>query len=292
MNPIPLRSRAPRRRARTRLRPFAVLALALAACAASAWTASADFLLETRTRLADAGSGAERTGRIWLDDARIRLEFSDSDAPDRIATVIFRGDRGLYWALDPAQRSYVQIDRDEVEQLGERVARARREMTERLADLPPDQRAAVEQMLADMAPAEPAEALERVVPTEVRGLQDALPIRLSRLMLGDALVGEVWTVEWKHVDAGRLDFRAFKKLADFQRDLLFSLGQSAGTAFGGEPFEVFDRLDGYPLRVRRLRDGVMEAETRFSLPRRVDALPGRYEVPEGYERRTGPAGAE
>jgi hypothetical protein len=270
---------------------LAALACGLAAGLAAA-PASSDLVLETQTRFPDSPEGAFRHGQIWLDGSRIRMEFADTRVPERVATVIFRGDRDLYWALDAETRSYVQIDREEVVELGRRVARAREEMSARLAELPPDQRATVEQMLADMQPAEPARGEEKIVATQVRGKRDGLPTRLHRMMIDSEMVGEIWTVDWDHVDAGRLDFRAFKKLAEFQRQLLSSLGESAGSAFGGEPFEVFDQLDGYPLRVRRLSDGVMEAETRFALPRRVPAQPGRYEPPEGYVRRAGPGGSE
>lgn len=286
------RHRAATRSRRRRAALALVGLLALLAAAAGPAPAAADILLETETRFPESAPEAVRRGRIWLDASRIRLEFEDPSRPGASATVIFRGDRDLYWALDAEARAYVQIDRAEVSALGERVARARREMTERLDELPPEQRAAVEQMLQDMQPAEPADEVERVVPTEVRGEIDGLPARLHRMMLGDVLAGEIWTTSWKHVGASRRDFRAFKQLASFQRELLASLGRSAGAAFGGEPFELFDRLDGYPLRVRRVQRGVLEAETRFALPRRVESDPARYALPDGYERRSGPGGGD
>lgn len=262
--------------------------------AAGSWAspASADWLLDTETRLPDSDDGAFRRGRIWLDASRVRIEFSDSRTPDQVATVIFRADRDLYWALDPETRSYVEIQRDEVVALGRRVAEARQQMESRLQDLPPAERARVEQMLADMQPTEPARMAEEVATTAVRGEQDGLPTRLHRMMIGHEMVGEIWTVDWKVVEAGRLDFRVFKQLADFQRELLSTLGESAGTAFGGEPFEVFDKLDGYPVRVRRLRDGIMQAETRFAPPRRIPADAARFEAPEGYVRRSGAGASE
>ena len=106
----PRRPAAPRR-----ARRVLTLGLALGLLGAvGTMSARADLLLETETRLPAGPADAVRRGRIWLDAERIRLEFSDPSRPGEVATVIFRGDRDLYWALDAASRSYVQIDRAEV----------------------------------------------------------------------------------------------------------------------------------------------------------------------------------
>ena len=83
----------------------------------------------------------------------------------------------------------------------------------------------------------------------------------------------------------------FGALAAFQRDLIQALGGAAGASFGGEPFEIFEQLDGYPVLIRRLHEGAVESETRFDVPERVGADEARYAPPADYARRVEPGSA-
>ncbi len=265
------------------------ICLLIALCQVLAWqsapNARADLVLSTETREMDQPTARARSGRIWLDGSKMRLEFEDPALPGEPAIVIFRADRDLYWALDARSQSYVQIDREAIEALGQRVQQTRREMASRLEHLEPDQRAAVEEMLGEMLMPQAAAPLEKLVATERRQQIAGLPARLHHLLLSDEVVGEVWLTGWKKMDVKRRDFRVFKKLAAFQRELMQTLGRSAGAAFGSQPFEVFDHLDGFPLLIRRLQDGRIQSETRFGLVEKVPSLRERYELPSGYQRR-------
>jgi hypothetical protein len=272
------------------------LTLLLLACAlpyvALAAPVRADVLLTTETRIPGEAERAGPSGRIWLGPDRMRLEFEQADLPGRTAILIFRADLGLYWALDPDQQSYVQIDRETMQRLGERVRQARSEMAARLDTLPVEQREMVEKMIAGMTPPAASTLRETLRPTDRTQQMDGHPARHAEMLLGEEVVGDVWTTSWSGMGIDREDFAVFTELAAFQRELIASLGQAAGAALGGEPFEVFDQLDGYPLQIRRLQGGATESITRFGAPKRLPASKQRFEVPEGYTRRQGPGAQE
>jgi hypothetical protein len=286
---IPARPISRARHARRRWRPTAAIAL-LAALALLAPPSAADLLLTTETRKRPGAGEIQRRGRIWLADDRIRLELTDT-ATGEHATVIFRGDLGLYWALDPAHERYLQIDRATMAHLGERVRATRREMAAKLEQMSPADRARAEAMLADLMPPAAAPRRERVRATGEHATVSGLETRRSELLAGERIVGEAFWAPFAAVGIEREQLSVFGALAAFQRDLMQTLGGAAGAHFGGEPFELFEQLDGYPLLIRRLNEGGVESETRFEVPERVGADETRYAPPAGYTRRVDPGSA-
>jgi hypothetical protein len=251
-------------------------------------TGSADVTFRTQTTDSLRPSALVR-GTIWADATSMRMEFATRDAPGQTSVLIFRADRSLYWTIDPATRSYMEIDRAGLQQLGERVKQTRAEMRARLESLPPEQRKQVEAMLGDMLSMETSTASEeKLVPTDVREQIDGTDTRRFDLALQTEVVGAVWVAEWSALGLAESDLAVFSKLAEFQRDMMQSLSGAAGTGFGSEPLEIFDRVPGFPVRIRRIQDGRTVSETRFLELRRVAPEPGRFEVPAGYTQRAGP----
>jgi hypothetical protein len=260
-------------------------------CVGAPALAAADVLMTSETRSGGEQERVSGRGRFWLGSDRMRMEFEDDGRAGQTATVIFRADLGLYWALDSANRRYVQIDRVAMQQLGERVRRARSEMAGRLEDLPPEQRSMVEKMMTGMAPPAASTLTEELRRTDRTKAIRGHTARRYDLLLGDEIVGAIWMTDWQGIGIAARDFAVFAKLAKFQQELLASLGQAAGAAFGGQPFELFDRLDGYPLEIQRLQDGASESVTYFGVPERVPTSALRFDLPPGYLRSAGPGDA-
>jgi hypothetical protein len=257
--------------------------IALLAAAA----AGADVVIETETRdpRVPRGSGAPiERGRIWIDGLRLRAE-TGSSAGAGVVIFLGGGDGPRIWTLDPADRSYVEIDRETLGRVGERLARARREMEARMASLPPEQRAAVARMMGDRAPVSaPLEAIDTGESDQV----GERTCRRYRLVRGGESQGDVCVLSWKEAGVRRTQLRVFRELARFQRDVIESLGAAPGGQLGALPFEVFDQLDGFPLRTRRLQDGTAIRETTFRLvdgAGRKGAGDARFALPADYRRR-------
>jgi hypothetical protein len=254
----------------------------------AALPASADVTFRTQTTDSLRPAALMR-GTVWLDDTSLRMEFARRDAPGRTSVVIFRSDRSLYWTLDPITRTYVEIDRAELERLGKRVRQARSEMQARLETLPPEQREKVAAMLEDMRAMETSTvSQEKLVPTDARETIDGHAARRYDLVLQTEVVGAVWVAEWAALELEAKDVAVFEKLAHFQNELIQTLGASAGAVFGSQPLDIFERVNGFPLRIRRIQDGRTRSETRLHDVRRLPAAADRFSIPEGYTRRAGP----
>lgn len=293
--------RSPRRSARGPRRAARRIALAapvLAVCAALLGLgagARADWQLDTRTSVEGAsGPPTQRVGRLIFDPTHLRMEFGTGAAlgPGPRTVVLFDAESKVLRAVDDDARSYVQLDRAEIELLARRVAEVRREMQSALPALPPEEQAAVRQMIEDMRPdPHAARPKERVVAqTETRPI-DAHAATLHDLMLEDRLVGEVWVAPLGDFGLQRSDLAVFEAFSRFQSELIQQLGVSAAQHLGAEPLALFERVDGLPLLVRRIDGGRVESETRFGPLQRIPPDPQRFRVPAGYRRSAGPGGA-
>jgi hypothetical protein len=249
---------------------------------------TADLLLTTETRDISAGPDAGLGSRIWLAEDRIRMEFAGTGAGGRRATVIYRADRSVYWVLDDSSRSYIQIDRETINKLGQRVREARHEMTAQLETMSPQQRTQAEAMLSQMLPPEEAPKRETLRATPEHKRIDEYDAQRSELLLDGRVVGDVFLVPLEALALKPEQLQVFAHLSAFQRELFLILGQSAQAAFSNAPFEIFERTDGFPLLMRRLHEGNVESLTRFSKPKSVPNDAGRYVPPDGYTRRLGP----
>ena len=80
--------------------------------------------------------------------------YADSDRLKVVtpeAAVIFRGDMNRMWVILPQQRSYMEMTPDTLQRIAgaqNQLATAQSILQERLAQMPPQQRAMMEQMLA------------------------------------------------------------------------------------------------------------------------------------------------
>lgn len=266
---------------------FAVLAAILATTQPSDALAGLRITSETAHR---GGPSEVEHGQILIEGQRLRLELEtgrDSAAPDAL---VFRGDRKLVWLLYADEQSYAVLDREELERLRGRLESTRAEVEARLATLTREERILAERALGTagtLAPGEPETARE----TDERREIDGHPCRRYLLERAGAKVGDVWVTPFGELGVKKRHLRVFRSLADFQRRLVSALGRPPGLALASQPFEVFDRLDGFPILIRRFAMDGEEViqETRFTQVEPVDTEEVLFEVPEGYALRPDPA---
>jgi hypothetical protein len=63
-------------------------------------------------------------------------------------TIIYRGDLKKFWMIDASRKTYTEMTPDSVQQMGGRLSALQAQMQQRMASLPPAQRAQIEAMMA------------------------------------------------------------------------------------------------------------------------------------------------
>lgn len=220
-------------------------------------TSALEISMETREGGSEAG---REVSKMIIDGRRLRLQ-----TPDDKGYMIFLGADQTMYAVDPSSKSYVRFDEALAKQVGATLSQARKQMEEQLKNVPPEQRAMVERMMAGRMPI--ADTPKKRSPLAVRATSetktvDGISCQVSHVLRDGKVEGHLCIASWSDSGVDQSDLRVFRDMAAFYHEILNAMGTNAPD-LGGHPFEVFDQLDGFPILASEIEDGRTVRETRM-----------------------------
>ena len=206
----------------------------------------------------------------------------DQDGAEGSFSVIFLDDKFLY--LDHQERNYMVMDEATLENMGEQISDAMKEMEAELAAMPPEQRAMVEQMMSNQMGG--MGFSEDIPVLEIRklgsGRWQSYDCALAEMLEDGTKIQEICSVDFDEVDGSGDVHESFKRMASLLNKLYDSM------PFGGEgvrnPMEMLNELDGFPVRAVDFEDGKAVSETvlESTTEKAIDAE--IFELPSDYSR--------
>jgi hypothetical protein len=229
-------------------------------------------------------------------DVTFEMKHNDASqtirvAPDKIDIVtgatqtIFRGDKEVLWVCDPEQKTYYEITKEQAQKLGEQAASAMSQMQETLKNLPPEQRAAVEKMMASkMKPA--AESKRVIKPLDQKKTINGFDCS-GYQVLTDAGTTEIWAADLKTLKLDSKDLSAFKELAEFVKGMTRGMEQMTDLAKDFEhPQE--GQVPGFPvLTIFTDKDSKEVWRTELVKVDQSAIAASAFELPEGFTKSEG-----
>ncbi len=164
--------------------------------------------------LIDAANSAAEPDRIntSVEGERIRMDVKGPRGAN--ADMIFRGDRHEMLAVDHDSETYVLIDDATIEQISSQLSQLEAQMQEMLKDVPPEQRAAVEQMMKQRMPSAGApEPVTEIRSTGTSGEKNGYAAREFELYRDGRREKSFWVTDWDNIEGGRDAARAFESMA-------------------------------------------------------------------------------
>jgi hypothetical protein len=243
--------------------------------AGAAGAASAGVFIETQERNEKTGA-AGATQQIYLQADAARFETPGEDVS------ILRGD--TLTVLDPSAKTYVVVDRAALERMATQMSGAMAQLNAQLAELPPEQRAAMQQMMQGRMPgAAPAPVAKQVVDTGRTETVDGRTCRVWDVTRAGVLVEQHCVVAYRALP-GDVDVRAaFERMSHFFQQMAAANPAFAGA---GNDFEALTKLDGFPVLTREFEQGKPTGdETHVKTWREEAVAPDRFEVPRDYRKR-------
>ncbi len=191
---------------------------------------------------------------------------------------VLRMDRDeMYW-LDPKRRTYQVVKLSEVERaakgMEEQMRVALSKMKKELQSLPPEQRAMIEQMIANSR-GEPAQRSPRAQVTKTGVQKTIAGLRCEEYVVeveGKQRLRACTTDQVPGFEAMRGEW------LDVQRRMAEWMPMGFGRGADG-----FEKVPGFPLE--------SEMGHLYAVVRKIESAappPSEFEVPAGYERRPGP----
>ena len=233
--------------------------------------------------------GAASTTTIQVEPDRIRV---DTTADGRKQVVIFRGDRQLLWTIDPEQKTYYEITKAELEQLVSQMENAmsaiQQQMEERLKSMPPEQRAALEQVMKNRGAVLGSKV--SVAKTTYKKVAAGEKIRQWSCdkyegYRGDQITAEVWTADWNQLGLGAEDFQALQQMSKFLEGMRSSISDSFFKV-GGADWQEQQAYPGLPLRRISYRRAGAYRESEVQEIRKETLAAKLFELDPGLTKQT------
>ena len=232
------------------------------------------------------GDAAPASSSAWIDADRLRMDLSGS-------TLIFRGDKQVLWVVDAKKGSYTELTKETMEQTGKQLSEAMAQMQEQMKDLPPDQRAMMEQMMGKLpgaaggggAKLEPVRtfvkngknaAINGFACTGYDGLRDGKKYQ------------ELSLTDWKNLPVKREDIKVFESLAEFFKALtgpFAAMTDNLSSGFMQKYGEGPNAIPGFPIRTvtEGMKGQVTEEVKKIE---RLGIDPSRFELPAGLKKQS------
>ena len=223
-----------------------------------------------------------RTTQVQLERDRMRAELTGPTGETLI--VVFDGPQQVLRTISVDRKSYTEMTKADADRIGAQVTMAMDAMKAKMAQLPPEQRAKMEALMARAGVMGPTAASAATRPEYRRAGSDKVGKwacdKYEGFRNGEK-VSEVCTVEPKTIGLTTADFDISKQIATFFQKLL---PQGDEQIVGIATLET-QGFAGIPLRRIRYQAGKAVMTSEVTEVTRQTFAASSYDVPAGFQKQ-------
>jgi hypothetical protein len=227
------------------------------------------------------------TNKTYVDSDRMRME---TQAMGGMQIVIFRQDKGLFWIIDQKGKTYMEITKQDFQQMKAKMNEAKAMMDERMKSLPPEQRQMMEKMMQGrgMPAMQPAGTIKTTYKKVASGEKvNQWVCAKYEGYREDNKVKEVWTTDWKSLGLTPESFKVMKDLGEFFEDFAKDMASSFDK-IGSEEWEKEQGYSGIPVKTLSYADGKLRAATEVTEVKQESLSAALFDLPEGLTKKEMP----
>jgi hypothetical protein len=216
----------------------------------------------------------------YIGDNGMRVETDSKGGSD---IIIFRSDRKVFWAINTKDRTYTEMTKKDILKIKNQMDRAMQMMQEQMKNMPPEQRAMMQQMMKGRTvPAKPEKTLYRKIASGVK-VNNRRCDKYEGYRRG-TLTEEVCTTGWKDLGIKQKDFRVMQSMADFISDL--TKDTLSHFHVSSDEWEKEQGYPGVPVRRISYSMGRADRKTEIQEVRRQSIDPSLFELPKGLIKQS------
>jgi hypothetical protein len=226
------------------------------------------------------------TSKAYVDKDRMRVEMK-GQTMDQI--FIFRQDKELFWVIDNRAKTYMEMTKQDLQKMKEKVDEAMTMMQEQMKNMPPEQRKMIEQMMkGKMQASVPATA-----PTVTKR-----SLRARKLISGFVIntkapskekrKEDIWTTDWRQLGLTAEDFNVMQAMNEYFDE--FSKGKNSLYKIGSKEWEQKQGYAGLPVKTIRYTEGKVQHTTEIKEIQRQDFVSTLFDLPAGLTKKAMPMG--
>ena len=228
-----------------------------------------------------SGEETDRT-RIYALAEMIRMDEVDGDKIK--GSMIFLGNEFLY--VDHRDKSYIVMDESMIEDVSAQISDAMKQMEAELANMPPEQRAMVEQMMkgrmqgmmGQQKNASPGPRIEKMG----SGKWQEYKCREYAVYEGPQKTQDICAADLDDIDGGEDVMKGFRGMAAYMRKMTESMPMMSEEQMN--PGKLMSEIDGFPVHTVNYENGVVTGDVSLDSAIEVDLDPDTFAAPDGYRR--------
>jgi hypothetical protein len=221
--------------------------------------------------------------KVYAQSGKIRMDGVGQPAEEQMS-MIFLGEEFL--VLDHENLTYIVVDAAMIEEVGSKMEAAMQKMEAELANMPPEQRAMVEEMMqGQMQGLMGAEPEARIPPRVDRigaGTWESKPCTQYAVYKGTEKIQEICSASLDEIQGVGEAMKAFANMAGFMNKLSESMPEPMASAMAENPMELIDQIDGFPVRRvdfehdQIISETTLEGVVEQALDESLFAIPADY----------------
>ena len=186
---------------------------------------------------------------IYLDAGKLRVETQDAENK---GVMIFDAGKQVMWMINSNDNTYREMDKAQIDAMGQQMSKAMEQMQAQMANMPPQQRAMMEEMMKKNmggmmggASAKPTISLKELGSEKVRSYDTT---HYEMLTNGER-TQEIWAAPYDQAKLSPADFKTFQDMSKFFE------GITRNVPRGSYSFSAMEQLKGFPVKTVQYSGG-------------------------------------
>ncbi len=251
----------------------ALFALAVFASSLAAGTGVVIVATHTTTAQPDA----KMINKTYVGSDRMRME---AQAMGGTQIVIFRQDKGLFWIIDQKAKTYMEITKQDFQQMKAKMNETKTMVDEQTKHLTPEQQQMLKKVMSGrgMPTAQSAGTIKTTYKKVASGEKvNQWVCAKYEGYREDQKVKEVWTTDWKSLGLTPESFKLMKDLGEFFEDFTKDMASSFDKV-GSDEWEKEQGYTGIPVKTLSYTDGKLRAATEVTEVKQESLPPTLFDL--------------
>jgi hypothetical protein len=217
------------------------------------------------------------------------VKVTMANATGGTSDMIFHGAKQEMVIINHANKTYMVMDKATVDQMVSQLGGVMAQMQEAMKNMPPEQRAAMEKMMAGrLGGAAPAAEPVVMHNTGEHGTEAGYAAVRWEATRGGRKIREMWVASWSSIHGAAEAQAAMSAMAEYGKSMMESLSKSGlpiGRSIDDSLFQ-FQALNGFPVVTREFGDdGKATSETTLKGARQETIPASEFQPPAGYHQQ-------
>lgn len=214
---------------------------------------------------------------VYLQKDKIRIDMKSEDAD---ISMIFHGDKEVFWMIDHKEKIVTIITKDELKKLSKEMEQAMESMDEAMKELPPEMQAKMKDMMQTKHTAQTKISYKKV------GSNEKVNQWICNKYEGYAnnkKEVEIWTTGWEKLGLKKEDVSCFEKMGQFFSSMMKNKRWSYKVGLDEKEKEMYY---GFPVKTITFEKN--KAKDQFEiLSIKQEALKETvFQFPKGYKKES------